>query len=315
MLTLGAAVHRLEVPGADGGARNVVLGHAYAADRLDSTAYIGGTIGRYANRIARGRFPLDGREVVVGTHDRGNSLHGGPDGFDRRLWEVIDHSSDALTMSLVSADGDQGFPGTVSASVRYTVDGEVVRGRDVGDHRRSDGRQPHQPRLLQPRRRGQRHRGRPGPDGAAEEYTPVDGTGIPLGAHAPVAGTPSTSASPRPIGPALRRDHPQLLDARGIDHNYVIRGSGLRTHATLHSPATGIDLEVRSDQPGLQVYTGNFLDGTNPSTRGGRYRQGDGIALEPQLFPDTPNRSDWPSAEVRPGTSTGRCWSGSCRSD
>ena len=301
VLTLGAAVHRLEVPGADGARRNVVLGHATAADRLGSTAYIGGTIGRYANRIARGRFPLDGREVVVGTHDRGNSLHGGPDGFDRRLWEVLDHSADALTMSLVSADGDQGFPGTVSASVRYSVDGGVVR---VEMGATTDA--PTVVNLTNHAYFNLAGEGSGTVDGqvlmvAADEYTPVDGTGIPLGAHAPVTGTPFDFREPAAIGPALRRDHPQLLDARGIDHNYVIRGSGLRTHATLHSPATGIHLEVRSDQPGLQVYTGNFLDGTNPSTRGGRYRQGDGIALEPQLFPDTPNRPDWPSAEVRPG--------------
>jgi galactose mutarotase-like enzyme len=300
VLTLGASVHRLEVPGADGTRRNVVLGHATAAERLASTAYLGGTIGRYANRIARGRFPLDGREVVVGTNDRGNSLHGGPDGFDRRLWEVDDHSSDEVTLALVSPDGDQGFPGTVTASVRYAIEAGVVRVEmgattdaptvvNLTNHTyfnlAGDGVGTIDDHVLLV---------------AADEFTPVDATGIPLGAHAPVAGTPFDFREAAAIGPALRLDHPQLLDARGIDHNYVVRGSGLRTHATLYSPATGIELELRSDQPGLQVYTGNAFDGTNPSTGGGRYRQGDGIALEPQLFPDTPNRPDWPSAEVRP---------------
>ena len=127
VLTLGATVHRLEVTGGDGVRRNVVLGHADVADRLASTDYLGGTIGRYANRIAGGRFPLDGREVEVGAHDRGNSLHGGPDGFDRRVWTVVEHGADQAVLGLVSPDGDQGFPGTLTVRVRYRVAGDVVR--------------------------------------------------------------------------------------------------------------------------------------------------------------------------------------------
>ena len=119
VLTLGATVHRLEVACGDGVRRNVVLGHPDTTERLASGDYVGGTIGRYANRIAAGRFELDGREVAVGVHDRGNSLHGGPDGFDRRVWDVVEHGPDEVVMSLVSPDGDQGFPGTVSARVHY----------------------------------------------------------------------------------------------------------------------------------------------------------------------------------------------------
>ena len=121
------------------------------------------------------------------------------------------------------------------------------------------------------------------------------------GRHASVAGTPFDFRTPRSIGPALRTEHPQVVDAHGIDHNYVVRGSGLRRAATLASPRTRTSVELRSDQPGLQVYTGNVLDGTRRSTSGGRYRQGDGVALEPQLFPDSPNRPEWPSATLRPG--------------
>ena len=127
VLTLGATVHRLVVACGDGERRNVVLGHPDVEERLASGDYIGGTIGRYANRIAGGRFTLDGQDVEVRTHDRGNSLHGGPDGFDVRLWDVESHEADELVLSLVSPDGDQGFPGTVTAKVRYAVEGDTVR--------------------------------------------------------------------------------------------------------------------------------------------------------------------------------------------
>lgn len=301
VLALGATVHRLEVTGGDGVRRNVVLGHPSTADRLAGSAYLGGTIGRYANRIARGRFPLDGREVAVGVQDRGNSLHGGPDGFDRRVWEVVEHGPESVVLTLVSPDGDQGFPGTLTARVAYRVAGDAVR---VEMTATTDA--PTVVNLTNHAYLNLDGEGAGTVDDhvltvAADEYTPVDATGIPLGAHAPVAGTPFDLREATRLGTALRRDHPQLLAARGLDHNYVVRGTGLRRHATLASPRTGTTLELRSDQPGLQVYTGNALDGTLPSTGGGRYRQGDGIALEPQLFPDSPNRPAWPSARLDPG--------------
>ncbi len=301
VLTLGATVHRLEVAAPDGVRRNIVLGHASVAERLASTDYVGGTIGRYANRIAAGRFPLDGREIQVGTNDRGNSLHGGPDGIDRRLWDVVEHQPDEVVLSLFSPADDQGFPGAVSLIVRYRVDGATVRVEmeatpdahtvlNLTNHAYfnldGEGAGTIDDHLLTV---------------VAAEFTPVDATGIPLGGHAPVAGTPFDFSRPTPIGRAVRAEHPQVVAARGIDHNYAISGAGLRTHAVLESSRSGIRLELRSDQPGLQVYTGNFLDGGRPSTQGGRYRQGDGIALEPQLFPDSPNHPEWPSAQVRAG--------------
>jgi galactose mutarotase-like enzyme len=301
VLTLGATVHRLEVAGADGVRRNVVLGHASVAERLASSDYIGGTIGRYANRIAGGRFRLGGREVVVGTHDRGNSLHGGPDGLDARLWDVVEHGPDDVVLSLLSPDGDQGFPGSVALLVRYRVVGTAVQVQmeattdaltvlNLTNHAYfnldGEGAGTIDDHLLTV---------------LSDEFTPVDATGIPLGGHSPVAGTPFDFRQAAPIGPAVRAEHPQVVAARGIDHNYVVRGTGLRTQAVLESPRSGVRLELRSDQPGLQVYTGNLLDGSRRSTRGGRYRQGDGIALEPQLYPDSPHHPEWPSAEVGPG--------------
>ena len=301
VLTLGATVHRLVVACGDGERRNVVLGHPDVEERLASGDYVGGTIGRYANRIAAGRFALDGHDVEVRTHDRGNSLHGGPDGFDVRLWDVESHDADEVMLSLVSPDGDQGFPGAVTARVRYRVEGDTVQVTmeattdattvvNLTNHAyfnldgEGAGTIDDHELLVE-----------------ADEFTPVDAAGIPAGGHAPVAGTPFDLGVPTRLGPALRTEHPQVADARGIDHNYVVRGSGLRRAAVLTSPDTRTSVELWSDQPGLQVYTGNFLDGTRRSTGGGRYRQGDGVALEPQLFPDSPNRPEWPSAVLRPG--------------
>jgi aldose 1-epimerase len=301
LITLGATVHRLEVTGGDGRRRNVVLGHADVADRLASTDYLGATVGRYANRIAGGRFMLGDREVRVRTQDRGNSLHGGPEGFDRRVWDIVEATRDRAHLRLVSPDGDMGFPGTVTADVHYRVEGDSVTVRmeattdqptvvNLTNHAyfnldgEDAGTIDHHELTLQ-----------------ADDYTPVDAASIPTGGHEPVDGTPFDFRSPRPIGPAVRARHPQVELARGVDHNFVVRGDGLRTAAVLESSRTATRLELRTDQPGLQVYTGNFLDGSRPSVSGGLYRQGDGIALEPQLFPDSPNHPEWPSAALEPG--------------
>jgi galactose mutarotase-like enzyme len=294
-------VQALEVTCGDGVRRDVLLGQATPEEYLASSDYLGGTIGRYANRIARGRFPLEGAEVVVGTHDRGNHLHGGPDGFDRRVWDLAGHSDNHAQLTLVSPDGDQGFPGTLTAGVLFEVVGSEIR-VDLSattDATTVVNLTSHAYFNL---------------DGAgvgtideheltldADEFTPVDRTGIPLDGHAPVAGTAFDFRRPAAIGPAVRSGEEQVTWARGIDHNYVLRGSGLRRAAVLRSPRTGTTLELHTDQPGLQVYTGNFLDGSRPSVSGGRHRQGDGIALEPQLFPDTPNRPAFGSAVLRPG--------------
>jgi galactose mutarotase-like enzyme len=298
LLTLGACVHRLEVTGGDGVRRNVVLNHATVADRLASGDYLGGTIGRYANRIAGGRFELEGREVVVGVNDRGNSLHGGPDGFDRRLWTVEEHGPHHAVLGLVSLDGDQGFPGELTVRVRYEVHGDAVRviHEATTDATTVVNLTNHAYLNL---------------DGAgagtvdehllvltAEQYTPVDGSAIPVGGHLPVDGTPFDFRRSRPIGPAVRADHQQVRAARGIDHNVVVPGVGLRLAAVLESQRSGIRVELYADQPGLQVYTGNFLDGSWASPEGVAHRQGDGIALEPQLYPDTPNHPEWPSATL-----------------
>jgi aldose 1-epimerase len=288
LLDLGATVHRLEVTAPDGVRRNVLLGLPSPAAYLASADYLGGTIGRYANRIAGGRFAIDGAQVRVSAHERGNHLHGGPDGFDRRLWQVVASEESAATLALVSTDGDQGFPGEVTVRARFEVD---ARGVTLTLSARTDavtvvnltshayfnlagaGEGAIDEHLLQL---------------AADAYTPVDPEGIPCGGHQPVAGTTFDFREARPLGPVP------------IDHNYVLRGSGLRVVAGLESPVSGLRLELLTDQPGLQVYTGDGLGLRAPEADAG-LRPRSGIALEPQLFPDSPNRPDFPSATLRPG--------------
>ncbi|MCF6378002.1 galactose mutarotase [Nocardioides KLBMP 9356] len=274
VLTLGAAVHRLLVDG-----RDVVLGHADVAERLASPDYVGATIGRYANRIAGGRFSLGGTTVQLAANDRGNNLHGGPEGFDVQVWDVVSHSDDAVELALVSPDGDQGFPGTVTARVRYAVSGDTVTVElsATTDATTVVGMTQHSYFNLDGEGSIDEH----GLVVEADEYTPVDDTAIPLGEHAPVAGTPFDLRSPAPL-------------RASIDHNYVVRGSGLRRHASLSSPRTGATVEVWSDQPGLQVYTGDGFDGSVHVRRAG-------VALEPQVFPDSPNHPEWPSPVLEPG--------------
>lgn len=301
VLDLGATVHRLEVTGGDGVRRNIVLGHPTPDEYLDATYYLGGTIGRYANRIAGGRFELDGQPVTVGAHDRGNHLHGGPDGFERRVWDVVHHDDTSVELALTSSDGDQGFPGEVRATVTFTVLGDTVdvvmtatttatTVVNLTNHAyvnlAGEGSGTVDDHVLRV---------------AAARYTPVDDTGIPLGDHEPVDGTPFDLREPVVLGEVVRSGHPQVVAASGLDHNLVLDGAGLRPVARLDCPATRTRLDLATDQPGLQVYTGNSFDGSRRSTSGRLLRQGDGIALEPQLFPDSPNRPEWPSATLRPG--------------
>lgn len=301
LLDLGATVHRLWVTGGDGVRRNVVLGHASPQAYLDSTDHLGATVGRYANRIAGGRFPLGDRVVQLETNDRGNTLHGGPEGFDRRLWEVMDGSQNRARLRLVSPDGDQGFPGRLEAVVRFEASAEGIR---VGFEATADATTV--VNLTNHAYFNLDGEGTGSVDDhllwvAADDYLPVDDTGIPRGAPERVQGTPFDLRRPTRVGDCARAGHPQVVTAHGIDHNFCLHGSGWRTVATVDSRRADTRMELLSDQPGLQVYSGNFLDGALDSTQDRLYRQGDGLALEPQLFPDSPNRPDFASPTLRPG--------------
>ena len=309
IMALGAAIQALNVPDRHGVIADVVLGHDTAREYLEKRQFFGATVGRYANRIANGRFRLDGRDYALETNDAPNHLHGGVRGFDRVLWRIDSISSGSparAVLSHVSPDGAGGYPGTLNVTATYTLDEQnelaieyrattdkptivnitnhtyfnlagAAGGRDVLDHRLT---------LL------------------ADAYTPVDTTLIPTGERRNVAGTAFDFRAPRAIGERIRDgSEEQLRIGRGYDHNFVLHGRAgeVRLAARLHDPQSGRVLELLTSSPGLQFYSGNFLDGTSVGKRGRIHRQGDALCLEPQVFPDAPNRPDFPSARLDPG--------------
>ena len=301
VLTYGGIVQSLEVPDARGRVANVVLGFASLDGYLEATdAYFGGLVGRFANRLAGGRFSLDGQSHAVDVNDAGNCLHGGRTGFDKRLWRAEPVSDNELRLSLTSADGDQGFPGRLDVEVTYCLldNGVRIDYRATTDAPTVVNLTNHSYFNLAGEGSGSVEEHTLVID--ADEFTPVGRGLIPTGEVAVVAGTPLDLRRETAIGARLRDPHGQLLAARGYDHNYVLRGTGLRRSARLADPASGRVLEVLTDQPGLQLYSGNFLDGSHVGTGGRAYRQGDGVALETQNFPDSPHHPAFPSTVLRP---------------
>lgn len=310
IVALGASLQALEVPGRDGRAVDVTLGYDDVASYVDRPNYWGQTIGRYANRIAGGRFMLDGTEYRLPLNDKTTSLHGGTTGFDKRLWEITEVSQKGglakVSLRLVSPAGDQGYPGTLTVTATYTLDDKGALTIDftaASDAATIVNLTNHALFNMA---------GEGAPEGAlgnrltvvASRYTPVNAALIPTGELRPVAGSPFDLTRGRILAEVVRdgRD-PQIVAGRGIDHNYVLdagKTAEPKLAARLEDPRSGRVLEVLTDQPGLQVYTGNFLDGTLVGKGGHLYRMGDGIALEPQLFPDTPNQPAFGSARVTP---------------
>jgi aldose 1-epimerase len=294
IITLGAAMQSVLVPDRNGSRANVALGFATLDEYVESTGhYFGATVGRYANRIAGGRFELDGAVHELSRNEGDNCLHGGARGFDRRAWEVVDASPGRLALLCASADGDMGFPGDLEARVEYQVDGGEIR----IDYRASSSA-PTVVNLTNHTCWNLAGEGSGSVDGhvlqlAASSYTPVDPTLIPTGEIATVEDTPLDFRDPVAIG----------ARGGGYDHNYVLdhHNEGLALAARVTDPATGRVLEVLTTEPGIQLYTGTFLDGKLVGTSGRRYRQGDCIALETQHFPDSPNHPSFPSTTLRPG--------------
>ena len=313
VIGFGAAVQALHVLDRSGALADVVLGHDTLAPYLAHRACFGATVGRYANRIGGGGFMLDGRRIAVPANDGTNCLHGGPDGFDRRLWSietVTEHPAPAVTLALVSPDGDAGFPGTLHARVTYAIetgeDGAV--GFSVTFEAETDA-----PTVACLTHHGYfnlagANSGRDVLDHeltiAAASYLPVSDALVPEGGPAPVAGTPFDFTAPRTIGARIRADHPQLLRARGYDHTYCLAtgtAAEPRLAARVVHPASGRVMELLTDQPGVQFYSGNSLDGRVPGKGGLAARQSDAFCLEPQAWPDSPNRPDFPSVRLDPG--------------
>lgn len=306
VITLGAALHSLEVPDRDGKYADVLLGDRNLQATLDNPQYFGTIVGRFANRIAKGRFTLDGKAYQVPVNNGVNALHGGKRGFDKVVWKVVEATADHATLQHVSPDGDQGFPGTLTVTATYALKGN---GRLEIDYSATTDA----PTIVNLSNHAYWNLSGEGSGSAMEHeltipasaYTPVDATLIPTGVLQPVDGTAFDFRTAKPIGRDLRRgDEPQLLIGQGYDHNFVISKTPsreLREVARVHDPHSGRVMVLSSTQPGLQFYSGNFLDGSTVGKSGRVYRQGDAIALEPQLFPDTPNQPAFGSGRLAPG--------------
>ncbi|WP_443030509.1 aldose epimerase family protein [Sphingopyxis sp.] len=310
IISYGATLQALEAPDRAGAVADIILGYDDLAGYVDKPNYFGVTVGRYANRIAGGRFTLDGRPYQLQLNNGANSLHGGTVGFDKRLWTIASVKSGptaSVTLTLTSAAGDQGYPGTLDTSVTYSLDEAGALTIDFGA--KTDA-----PTIVNMTNHAIFNlAGEGGPRGildhkltlAARRYTPVNDALIPTGELKPVAGSVFDFTRGRVIGDGIRdgRD-PQIVAGRGYDHNFVLdKGATAQPElaARLEDPESGRVLEVLTTEPGVQVYTGNFLDGTLVGKHGHLYRMGDGIALEPQKFPDTPNQPAFGSARVDTG--------------
>ncbi|NGN63961.1 galactose mutarotase [Streptomyces sp. A7024] len=308
VLSYGGIVHRLELPDARGRYANVSLGCADVDGYVNAGTYFGALIGRYGNRIAGGRFTLDGTTYQLPQNDGENSLHGGTQGFDKRVWDVepFSRGSDVgLILRYVSADGEMGYPGTLRTRVDYTLTA-------AGDFRIDYRATTSKPTIVNLTSHTYFNLAGEGTGDiyghqmklAAARYTPVNKTLIPTGELAPVAGTPFDFRAGKAIGKDIRVAHQQQLYGQGIDHNFVLDKGSTRAperFVTVSEPRSGRTMTIATTEPGVQCYTGNFLDGTITGTSGSVYRQGDGFCLETQHFPDSPNQPNFPSTVLRPG--------------
>lgn len=308
VLSYGGIVQSLEIPDRHGTYRNVSLGFATIEEYVDSSPYFGALIGRYGNRIGEGRFTLDGTSYQLSVNDGENSLHGGSGGFDKAVWDIEPFTEGpdvGLRLQHTSADGEMGYPGTLSTTVTYTL-------TEHGDWRIDYEATTDQVTVVNLTSHVYWNLAGEGSGSineheleiAASHYTPVDAGLIPTGEPAEVTGTPFDFRTPKTVGADLRIAAQQLLYAKGFDHNWVLdKGVTAQPQhvATLKDPASGRTLRIATTEPGLQFYSGNFLDGTLVGTGGAVHRQGDALCLETQHHPDSPNRPDFPSTVLRPG--------------
>lgn len=308
VLTWGAIIQSLLVPDRGGSRGDVVLGHDDLPGYLEASPYFGAVIGRCANRIAGGRFTLDGIEYQLATNDGVNHLHGGVRGFDRVVWAATPGGSEtapAVELRYASPDGEEGYPGCLKACVTYTLSdsaGLVVDYRAMTDR----------PTVVSLTQHSYWNLGGPSRPTVldheltinAESFTPVDAVLIPEAANSPVAGTPFDFRMPTVVGLRIGSAHEQMVRAGGYDHNFVLNahgGNGMRPAATLRDAESGRSMTVSTTEPGLQFYSGNFLDGTIRGKGGQVYGHRAALCLETQHFPNSPNRPDFPSAVLRPG--------------
>lgn len=303
----GGIVTSLETPDREGNPADIVLGHDALRGYLDGHPFFGCIVGRYANRIARGRFELDGETYALPINNEANHLHGGDEGFDKFAWEAaVIRAQDAVGVRLthVSPDGDAGYPGEVRAEVYYWL----TSTNELRVEFKATTDAPTHVNLT--------HHGYFNLNGHeagevtdhvltlnADRFTAVDDTLIPTGELAAVAGTPLDFSEPTAIGERIDSDHPQMELGGGYDHNFVINrdGPGLVRAAEVYAPESGRVMEVLTTQPGVQLYTGNFLDGSDIGKGGHAYERRTGFCLETQHFPDSPNQAAFPTTRLNPG--------------
>jgi aldose 1-epimerase len=304
----GAIITSIKVPDRDGNSADVTLGYDNLADYINAVdkPYFGAVVGRYGNRIAKGKFTIDGTEYTLPINNGPNSLHGGIIGFDKVVWDAEKVGNDAVRLTYHAKDTEQGYPGNLTATVTYTLtnNNEIV----IDYHATADKATPvnlTQHAYFNLKGEGQGTILDHELSINADSYTPVDETLIPTGEIAPVKGTPFDFTSPKTIGRDIEQANEQLKFGGGYDHNWVLnrkKGKGeLELAATLYEPESGRVLEVSTTEPGVQFYCGNFLTGVLKGKSGTPYVYRGGLCLETQHYPDSPNQPNFPSTILKPG--------------
>jgi aldose 1-epimerase len=303
-ITYGGIITSLKVPDRNGAIGDIVLGFETIDGYLKGHPFFGAIIGRYGNRIAKGRFSIDKQTYTLATNNGPNHLHGGVRGFDKHLWQAEMLTENSLRLSRVSADGEEGYPGTMQVQVIYSL---TNYNEFIVDYSATTDKPTHV-NLTQ---HTYFNLAGAGADILghelmidADRYTPVNGELIPTGELAPVEGTPFDFRKPTAIGARINAPHPQIKNGQGYDHNWVLNreGPGLELAARVLEPSSGRTMEVATTEPGMQFYAGNFLDGTIVGKGGNKYGRRSGFCLETQHYPDSPNQPDFPSTLLRPGS-------------
>jgi aldose 1-epimerase len=302
VITYGGILQSLKVPDKNGKSADIVLGFDSAEEYVaGNKAFFGAIIGRYGNRIANGKFQLDGKTYQVPQNDGSNALHGGTKGFDKAVWKgkIIPHG---VELTHVSPDGDMGFPGTLTAVVRYTLVGKDLKIEYSATTDKDTVLNLTNHSYFNLAGQGNGDILKDEVKINASRYTPVDANLIPRGELAPVRGTPFDFRKPTAVGARINDNNDQLNKGHGYDHNWVLDSSGkLAEAAEVYESGSGRVLQVLTDQPGVQFYTGNFLDGSIKGKGGQVYERRAALCLETQHFPDSPNHPSFPSTELKPG--------------